>query len=82
MAENKNRVEIFNQHRRRLFGIAYRMLGIITDAEDIVQEAHLRWHKTDAENIESPEAWLVTIVTRIWCRYLKLKTNKSAAFTI
>lgn len=64
-AERNSRVEIFDQHRRRLFGIAYRMLGMRDDAEDIVQEAYLRWHKADAEEIESPEAWLVTITTRL-----------------
>ncbi|MDQ3064251.1 MAG: RNA polymerase sigma factor SigJ [Acidobacteriota bacterium] len=65
MAESKSRVEIFKQHRQRLFGIGYRMLGTRDDAEDVVQEAYLRWHKADAENIESPEAWLVTVVTRL-----------------
>lgn len=41
------------------------MLGTRTDAEDIVQEAYLRWHKANTEEIESPEAWLVTVVTRL-----------------
>lgn len=65
MIDNQNRTEIFNQSRRRLFGIAYRMLGSCADAEDIVQEAYLRWHKADANSIKTPEAWLVTIVTRL-----------------
>ena len=64
MAESKSRVEIFKQHRQRLFGIAYRMLGTRADAEDVVQEAYLRWHQASAEKIESPEAWLVTVTTR------------------
>lgn len=63
--DEKKRVEIFNQHRSRLFGIAYRMLGVREDAEDILQEAYLRWHKADAEEIRNAEAWLVTIVTRL-----------------
>lgn len=59
------KLEIFNAHRPRLFGLAYRMLGTRDDAEDILQEAYIRWHKTDAETIETPEAWLVTAVTRL-----------------
>lgn len=65
MIDDKRRAEIFGQYRRRLFGIAYRMLGTSADAEDIVQEAYLRWHKADTEEIESPEAWLVTVTTRL-----------------
>lgn len=53
-------------HRRQLFGIAYRMLGRIADAEDIVQEAFLRWETyPDWEQIHSPKAWLITTVTRL-----------------
>lgn len=63
--DEKERVEIFNGHRNRLFGIAYRMLGASADAEDILQEAYLRWHKADADEIRNAEAWLVTITTRL-----------------
>ncbi|MPZ17740.1 MAG: RNA polymerase sigma-70 factor [Luteitalea sp.] len=55
----------FEQHRGRLFGIAYRMLGSRADAEDMVQEAYLRWHETNADAVRSSEAWLVTVVTRL-----------------
>jgi RNA polymerase sigma-70 factor (ECF subfamily) len=55
---------IFTRLRPRLFGIAYRMLGIRADAEDIVQEAWLRWHGGGSD-ARSPEAWLVTVVTRL-----------------
>lgn len=65
MFSNDEKVEIFDKHRSRLFGIAYRMLGTRDDAEDIVQEAYIRWHKADNEEIESPEAWLVTVTTRL-----------------
>lgn len=65
MLDDEARAEIFDQSRQRLFGIAYRMLGTRADAEDIVQEAYLRWHKTDAGEVETPEAWLVTITTRL-----------------
>ena len=56
---------MFEELRRRLFGIAYRMIGTTADAEDIVQEAYLRWHQADAEEIRSAEAWLVSVVTRL-----------------
>jgi RNA polymerase sigma-70 factor (ECF subfamily) len=53
------------QYRPRLFGIAYRMLGGVQDAEDIVQEAMLRWQQTDRSVVREPEAWLVSVVTRV-----------------
>ena len=59
------RVAVFEELRRRLFGIAYRMIGTTADAEDIVQEAYLRWHQADTEEIRSAEAWLVSVVTRL-----------------
>jgi RNA polymerase sigma-70 factor, ECF subfamily len=55
----------FERHRPRLFGIAYRMLGSRSDAEDILQDAYLRWHRGASEELRSPEAWLVTTVTRL-----------------
>jgi len=57
--------EPFESLRPRLFSIAYRMLGIRADAEDVVQDAWLRWHRTDRAALQSAEAWLVTVVTRL-----------------
>ncbi len=54
----------FDRLRRRLWGIAYRMLGSRADADDMVQETYLRWHRADVDRIETPEAWLVTSITR------------------
>jgi RNA polymerase sigma-70 factor, ECF subfamily len=65
MFSEEEKVEIFKRHRPRLVGIAYRMLGMRDDAEDILQEAYIRWHKADADEIETPEAWLVTVVSRL-----------------
>ncbi|MGH8854191.1 MAG: RNA polymerase sigma factor SigJ, partial [Telluria sp.] len=56
---------LFAALRPRLFSIAYRMLGIRADAEDVVQDAWLRWHGSDREQVRSAEAWLVTTVTRL-----------------
>ena len=55
----------FERHRPRLFGIAYRMLGSRSDAEDVLQDAYLRWHRGASDELRSPEAWLVTTVTRL-----------------
>ena len=55
----------FDSHRRRLQGIAYRMLGSVAEAEEVVQDAWLRWHEADKSSFDSAEAWLVTVVTRL-----------------
>jgi RNA polymerase sigma-70 factor (ECF subfamily) len=57
--------EIFTAHRSRLFAIAYRMLGSRADAEDVLQDAWLRWHEQDSSAVRSTEAWLTTTVTRL-----------------
>ena len=55
----------FEQLRPRLFGIAYRMLADPHDAEEVVQEAFLRWHQADRASVTAPEGWLVAVVTRL-----------------
>lgn len=55
----------FSSLRRRLLGIAGRVLGVPADAEDVVQEAYLRLHRQTPGTIASAEAWLVTVVTRL-----------------
>jgi RNA polymerase sigma-70 factor (TIGR02957 family) len=55
----------FTQLRPRLQKIAYRMMGSVAEAEDIVQEGWLRWHAAARETIENAEAWLVAVVTRL-----------------
>ena len=61
----------FEPHRRRLLGLAYRMLGSIAEAEDAVQEAYLRWHDADREHVAEPRAFLITTTTRICLDVLK-----------
>jgi RNA polymerase sigma-70 factor (ECF subfamily) len=58
-------VAAFDAQRRRLFGIAYRMLGSVADAEDIVQETWIRWQNTDRSGVREPGAFLATIATRL-----------------
>lgn len=62
--------ETFNQHRAVLFAVAYRMLGSAADAEDLLQETFIRWAACKAE-IESPRAFLLTILTRLCIDKLK-----------
>jgi RNA polymerase sigma-70 factor (ECF subfamily) len=57
--------DVFAHERRRLLGLAYRILGSFGDAEDVVQEAWLRWSATDQAAIERPPAFLTTVVTRL-----------------
>ncbi|HEX2099280.1 MAG TPA: sigma factor, partial [Candidatus Synoicihabitans sp.] len=61
----------FERHRRRLLGLAYRFLGSVADAEDIVQEAYLRWTMTDHSTIAEPGAYLARITARLCLDHLK-----------
>lgn len=56
---------VFSAVRPRLFGIAYRMLGTVSDAEDIVQETWLRWQGYDRTTVQDPAAFLATTTTRL-----------------
>jgi RNA polymerase sigma-70 factor, ECF subfamily len=69
----------FESLRGRLFGLAYRMLASRADAEDVVQEAYVRWHQASQATVENPEAWLVTTTSRLAIdRLRRLKTEREA----
>ncbi|HEV2548498.1 MAG TPA: sigma-70 family RNA polymerase sigma factor [Stellaceae bacterium] len=70
-AAPEDRAAIFEAHRRHLTGLAYRMLGSLAEAEDAVQEAYLRWHRTDHTAIDNPRAFLSKVVTRLCLDHLK-----------
>src|SRR6187431_1542007 len=63
--------DVFNTDRARLFSIAYRMLGSASDAEDILQDAWVRYSTVDAAAIRSPKAFATTLVTRLCLDRLK-----------
>lgn len=67
--------DVFESHRRYLLGVAYRMMGTLADAEDVVQDAWLRWERVqvraDADAVERPRAYLAQVVTRLCLDALK-----------
>jgi len=79
MNETADAAAAFEPNRSRLFGLAYRMLGSRAEAEDVVQDAYLRWHQSNRDDIRNAEAWLVTTATRLAINRLRaLKTEREA----
>jgi RNA polymerase sigma-70 factor, ECF subfamily len=75
------KADTFASHRAHLFGIAYRMLGSRSDAEDVLHDAWLRWDTADASAVRSSEAWLTTAVTRLSIdRLRKAKTERENSY--
>jgi RNA polymerase sigma-70 factor, ECF subfamily len=66
-----DRLAAFHEHRPLLFSIAYRMLGSAADAEDLVQEAYLRWRGAGADAVRSPKDYLSAVVTRLAVDHLR-----------
>jgi RNA polymerase sigma-70 factor (ECF subfamily) len=71
---------VFERERPRLVGLAYRLLGSLSDAEDVVQDAWLRWEKADHSSIERPEAWLTTVVGRLGLDRLRARQRDRAEY--
>ncbi|MFE7745759.1 RNA polymerase sigma-70 factor [Nocardia sp. NPDC057455] len=65
MADPTSEQDPFFEHRRLLFATAYRMLGTVTDAEDVVQDAWLKWNDTDRYTVRQPKSYLVRTVTNL-----------------
>src|ERR1700742_688029 len=57
--------DVFGEHRPLLLGLAYRLLGSMWDAEDVVQDTYMRWATTDRSEIRVPRAFLITVVSRL-----------------
>ncbi|RKN38380.1 sigma-70 family RNA polymerase sigma factor [Streptomyces hoynatensis] len=73
--------EVFEAHRPLLLGLAYRLLGSMWDAEDVVQEAWVRWVGTDRATVRSPRAFLATTVTRLALDQLRSARVTREAYT-
>jgi RNA polymerase sigma-70 factor, ECF subfamily len=71
---------VFERYRRRLHRIAARIVGSAEDAEDVVQEASLRWLRADLASVRAPEGWLVTAVTRLSIDYVRRIATERQAF--
>lgn len=73
-------VATFEAHRAHLLGIAYRMLGTMADAEDVVQEAWLRWRRSGGSEIRDPRAWLSAVVVRLSLDSLRRARTRREAY--
>lgn len=72
-------VDALTQHRPRLLRLAHRMLGSVHEAEDVLQDAFIRLHEVDTAKVRTPEAFLVTTVTRLALdRLRRAKTERDA----
>jgi RNA polymerase sigma-70 factor (ECF subfamily) len=71
--------ERFETHRSHLRGVAYRMLGSLTEADDAVQEAWIRLSRTDTSDVENLRAWLTTVVGRVCLNMLRSRKTRSEA---
>lgn len=72
--------EVFEEHRPVLMGVAYRMLGRVADAEDVVQEAWLRWFGADRTEVREPRAYLVRVTTRLAIDRLRQVQSRNEAY--
>ncbi|MGW2489955.1 RNA polymerase sigma factor SigJ [Streptomyces sp. NPDC001606] len=72
--------DVFEEHRPLLTGVAYRMLGRVADAEDVVQDTWLRWSRADREEVREPRAYLVRITTRLAIDRLRQAQARSEAY--
>lgn len=71
---------LFQHHRPRLFGLAYRMLGTPSDAEDVLHDAWLRWDAQDPDALDDATAWLVTVTTRLSLDRLRRAKTERASY--
>jgi RNA polymerase sigma-70 factor (ECF subfamily) len=76
MTEQERLAERFEQHRRRLRAVSYRMLGSVSEADDAVQEAWLRLSRSDTGKIDDLGAWLTTVVARICLNTLRSRAAR------
>jgi RNA polymerase sigma-70 factor, ECF subfamily len=71
---------VFEAERPGLLGLAYRLLGSLVDAEDVVQEAWIRWDAADTDAIDRPPAWLTTVTTRLALDRIRSAEHRRAAY--
>ena len=80
MTSSETRSEVFESTRPLLFAIAYRMLGSVADAEDLVQDAYLRWLEAPETDVRAPRAYLATIVTRLAINHMQSARSRRETY--
>lgn len=73
-------LQVFEEQRPRLIGLAYRTTGSVADAEDAVQEAWIRWAARDAGNVENPAGWLTTVTSRLALDRLRAQRRRREVY--
>ena len=72
--------ELFEHERARLVALAYRITGSATTAEDLVQEAWIRWANVERDGVARPAAWLTTVTSRLALDHLKSARHRREAY--
>jgi RNA polymerase sigma-70 factor (ECF subfamily) len=72
--------QIFERNRERLRRLAYRLLGSVADADDMVQDAYLRWCEARSDEVRSPDAWLTTVTTRLCVDRMRARNREKATY--
>ena len=75
------RVDEFEELRPHLLSVAYRLTGTVADAEDVVQDAWLRWDRADADAITDLRAWLTTVVSRLALDRLRSAAHRRETYS-
>jgi RNA polymerase sigma-70 factor, ECF subfamily len=73
-------LQAFENNRARLRNLAYRLLGSVSDSDDVLQELYLRWHRADVAEIRSPDAWLTTALTRLCIDRMRARQQERDAY--
>jgi RNA polymerase sigma-70 factor, ECF subfamily len=73
-------LDAFETERARLTGLAYRITGSLVDAEDVVQEAWIRWAAQDTATVDNPAAWLTTVTSRLAIDYLRAQRRRREVY--
>lgn len=72
--------DAFARSRGRLRSLAYRLLGSVEDADDLLQELFIRWHETEVRDLRTPDAWLTTVMTRLCLDRIRARKREREAY--
>lgn len=80
ISSTSDATDAFERARQKLMGLAYRMVGTLADAEDITQDAWIRWQRADPSVVKNPEAFLVSVVSRLCLDRLRRRQRERDAY--